>query len=108
MCCPAGSWLHALPLPFSALLYPLHKQQLSCLCLTFTKTQPYNRLTILAAGGGEDVLLHSVFANQAVDGHLLLLPNAVAARHRLQVILQQAAVKLPQPNPCSCGQQHLE
>ena len=37
------------------------------------------------------MLLHSVLTDQAVDGHLLLLPNAVAARHRLQVILQQGA-----------------
>ena len=65
------------------------------------KAQLRNKLTILAAGGGEDVLLHSVLADQPVDGHLLLLPNAMAARHRLQVILQQVAARLPQPDACS-------
>lgn len=44
---------------------------------------------VLAGGNGEDLALVRVPAHQAVHGDLLLLPDAVAARHRLQVVLQQ-------------------
>lgn len=44
--------------------------------------------TLLAAGAVEHVLLVGVARHQAVDGHLLRLADAVAARHGLQVVLR--------------------
>jgi hypothetical protein len=35
----------------------------------------------------EEVLLVGALAEEAVDGHVLLLPDAVAPRHRLKVVL---------------------
>ena len=45
-------------------------------------------LTLLAAGAVEHILLIGVARHQAVNGHLLRLANAVAARHGLQVVLR--------------------
>ena len=47
--------------------------------------------TLLSAGAVEHVLLVGVARHQAVDGHLLGLADAVAARHGLQVILRPQA-----------------
>lgn len=43
--------------------------------------------TILAACRVEELLLVRVLRDEAVHGHLLLLSDAVAARHGLQVVL---------------------
>ena len=47
-------------------------------------------LTVLLAGALEDILLIGILGDQAVDGDILGLPNAVRTGHSLQVILQQA------------------
>ena len=48
-----------------------------------------NKFTLLARGALEDVLLIGAGGDEAVHFHLLVLPDAVAARHRLQVVLQR-------------------
>ena len=47
-------------------------------------------VTLLAGGALEDVLLVGVVSDQAVHRHVLVLADAVAARHGLQVVLRTA------------------
>jgi len=49
---------------------------------------PPGRRALLAAGAVKHVLLVRVARDQAVDGHVLRLADAVAARHGLQVVLR--------------------
>jgi hypothetical protein len=46
--------------------------------------------TLLASGALKHVLLVGVVSDQAVHRHVLVLANAVAARHGLQVVLRTA------------------
>lgn len=43
--------------------------------------------TLLPGGALEDILLVGAAGNEAVHPYLLVLPDAVAPRHRLQVVL---------------------
>ena len=43
----------------------------------------YKAFTVFPAAALKDLLLVGVFADQAVDGHLLALPNPVAPCHGL-------------------------
>ena len=36
----------------------------------------------------EDVLLHGVLANEAVDAHVRLLADTMRTRHRLEIVLR--------------------
>jgi len=59
-------------------------------------------LTVFAAGDIEQGLLIRVLTNESVNRDLLALPNSMATRHGLQVILQTQvpcynAIAIPSP-----------